>query len=123
MQFIKRGKGIALTLSKKKARKNVEDEDADEGQESFTSKHLPTAEELESWKDSYGSLLRAKPSQTLDIATYKVCESRSQYHIVKTLDAKKPRVAILPKCLASSFGIARPFDQRNFTFEAVTIGH
>ena len=123
VQFVKRGSGIALTLSKKKARKNVEADAGDEAQDTFTSKHLPSTEELDSWKDSYGSLLRAKPTQALDVATYKVCESHSQYHIVKTLETKKPRIAILPKCLATSFGISRPFDQREYTFEAVTVGH
>jgi len=120
VQFVKKGSGIALTLSKKTARKNLED--ADETMDTFTSKHLPTDEELESWTESYGSLLRSRPSKALEVETYKVCESRNQYHIVKTM-GMKPRVAILPKCLATSFGIARPFDQRDYTFEAVTIGH
>lgn len=50
-----------------------------------------------------------------------MCESRSNYYIVKTLNQKKPSVAILPKCLATSFGIALPFDQKDFSFDAITI--
>lgn len=67
--------------------------------------------------------MRAKPNALLEVAQYKVCESRSTYHILKTLDAKKPKIAILPKCLATSFGIARPFDQKDHVFEALTIAH
>lgn len=57
-----------------------------------------------------------------EVATYRVCESRSNFHIVKSLSQKKPTVAIMPKALSSSFGIALPFDQKDFSFEAVTIG-
>lgn len=28
---------------------------------------------------------------------------------------------MLPKCLATSYGIALPFDQKDFSFEAITI--
>jgi ribosomal protein S1 len=55
VQFIKKGSGIALTLSKKKATaKNPIIQDSGE---TFTEKHLPSAEELESLKSAYSSML------------------------------------------------------------------
>jgi len=55
VQFIKKGSGIALTLSKKKARaKNPTMQDSGE---TFTEKHLPSAEEFESLKSAYSSML------------------------------------------------------------------
>ena len=112
-----------MTLSKKKANQNLANQPDNSAQESLTVKYLPSAEELDSCRETYGILLRSKPNPLLDVATYKVCESRSHYHILKTLDTKKPKVAILPKCLASSFGITRPFEQRDYIFEAVIIAH
>ena len=72
-------------------------------------------------KSTYGSLLRNKSIKINDVAAFKVCESRSEYFVVKSLSAKKPQVAILPKILATSFGIARPFDSKDYSFEAVVI--
>ena len=120
--FVKKGSGIALTLSKKKVKGDTTGA-ADDQVETLVSKYLPSVEECESWQQSYGNLMRTKPSPVLDVATYKVCESRSNYHIVKTLDGKKPKIAILPKCLATSMAMARPFDKKDYTFEALTIAH
>ena len=125
--FVKKGKGIALTLSKKKAKKNVEDDEAKD--ESLTGKYLPSAsgEEMENLCSTYASLLKGKKAtgsapQVLDVIKYKVCESHANYYIVKALSKTKPSVAILPKCLSSSFGIALPFENKDFSFEAMTIG-
>ena len=125
--FVKKGSGIALTLSKKKAKKNVEDDEAKD--ESLTGKYLPSAsgEEMENLCSTYASLLKGKKAtgsapQVLDVIKYKVCESHANYYIVKALSKTKPSVAILPKCLSSSFGIALPFENKDFSFEAMTIG-
>lgn len=56
-----------------------------------------------------------------EVNTYRMCESKQAYYLVKTLNSKKPQVAVLPKCLASTFGISLPFDQKDFSFEAITI--
>ena len=62
------------------------------------------------------------PPSVLDVIKYKVCESRANFYIVKSLSSKKPTVAVLPRCLSSSFGIALPFEDKDFSFEAMTIG-
>lgn len=48
--FVKKGSGIALTLSKKKIKSKIEAADDTEQVESLTSRYLPTAEEIESSK-------------------------------------------------------------------------
>ena len=84
---------------------------------------MPSAEELESLTSAYSTLLKNKTAAGLnEVVTYRVCESRSTFHVLKSLNQKKPSVAIMPKALASSFGIALPFDQKDFSFEALTIG-
>ena len=127
--FVKKGKGIALTLSKKKAKKNMEEDEA-ATDESLTGKYLPSAsgEEMETLISTYSSLLKGKGFATssvptvMEIAKYKVCETQANYYIVKGTNSKKPCVALMPKCLSSSFGIALPFDNKDFSFEAMTIG-
>ena len=109
-------------MSKKKARKNSEAEV--ENEESLTTRYLPSDAELAELKQSYSSLLKCKhTTQVLDVVTYRVCESFQNFYIVKSLNSKKPAVAILPKCLLTSFGVARPFEMKDFSFEAVTIAH
>ena len=72
-------------------------------------------------KQTYASLIKKGSGQHPQLATYRVCESHATYHVVKSLNSKKPTVGILPKCLASSFGVALPFDQKDFSFEAMTV--
>lgn len=115
--FVKKGSGIALTLSKKKARKNAEEGD-DNNDDSLTAKYLP---EMESIATTYANLLRgAKVPQLLDVVKYKVCESKANFYVVKSLNSKKPSIAVLPKCLATSFAIAQPYENKDFSFEAMT---
>lgn len=117
---MKKGSGIALTLSKKKA--TAKNPVVEGSNDSLAEKHMPTGEELEGLKTSYATVLKNSGSTILnEVTTYRVCESRSNYYVVKTLNQKKPSVAVMPKCLASSFGIALPFDQKDFSFEAITI--
>ena len=120
--FVKKGSGIALTLSKKKAKKGEADDDAS-ARETLSGKYLPNEDEMKGIIESYQSLI-SKAAQPLpsDVSTYRVCESRSTYYIVKSVSSKKPRIAVLPKCLSTSFGIALPYDSKEFSFEAMTIG-
>jgi len=116
--FVKKSSGIALTLSKKKAKKNAIEEEGDF--ESLTDKFLPNDEEMAELKETYANLL-VKKNKGSEVATYRVCESRANYHVLKTVNSKKATIALLPKCLATSFGIALPFDLKEFSFEALTI--
>ena len=89
----------------------------------MTSKFMP---EIEDVITNYANLLASSKSsganlKLLDVTKYKVCESRNNLYIVKSLKSKRPCVAILPKCLASSFNIVLPFEDKDFSFEAMTI--
>ena len=53
--------------------------------------------------------------------SFRVCESKLNFFVVKTINEKKQKVAILPKCIVSSFDIALPLDQADFSFEAIVL--
>ena len=85
VHFVKKGSGIALTLSKKKAKKNVKDEQ--DSDDSLTGKYLA---DMETVLSTYANLLRgSKEPQVFDIVKYKVCESRANFYVVKSLKSKK----------------------------------
>lgn len=85
VQFVKKGSGIALTLSKKKA--TAKNPVIEGSNDSLAEKHLPAGEELEALKTSYATVLKNKSSAILnEVTTYRVCESRSTYYVVKTLN-------------------------------------
>lgn len=93
VQFVKKGKGIALTLSKKKARKNeADDQDGATESESLFTKYLPNDEDIQGIQKSYANLLKKGSSKAitpLEVQTYRVCESRATYHILKSTNLKK----------------------------------
>ena len=74
-------------------------------------------------KSTYSSFEKASNAESNvgKVLSFRVCESKPNYYIAKTIDEKKPKVAILPKCLVSSFDIVMPLDQANFSFEAIVL--
>lgn len=119
--FVKKGSGIALTLSKKKAKKGEADDEEVAG-ETLSEKYMPTEEECQGILKNHKSLInKTTLPVACEVARYRVCEARTNYYILKSVNPRKQRVAILPKCLATSFGIALPYDHKDFTFEAMTI--
>ena len=109
--FVKKGSGIALTLSKKKARQDGDV--AAKGTTNFDDilfeKSLPDEVELAKLAKTYSSMLKSE-NEMCKIDKYRVAESRQSYYIVKSTNKKSPSIGLLPKVLATSFGLVRPFD-------------
>ena len=120
--FVKAQSKIALTLNKKKARENAPKIDSSVSADSFTQKVLPAEDEVEDIKKQYASQIQELKS--LEVRKYRVCETRSGYSLVKSIDANiKRTIAILPQALQSSFGLHRPWAQiADHSFECVSIG-
>ena len=55
---------------------------------------------------------------------FRCVENKGNYFLVKTvLSEKKNKIAILPKCLVSSFGISLPLGSLEFTFDGLILEH
>lgn len=44
-------------------------------------------------------------------------ENKRKYYVLKTILEKKEKIAILPKPLASSFGVTLPLEDADFSFK------
>lgn len=115
MLFNKKGSGLALTLDKKKARiaENVGNND-----QQTLSNFLPTDDESVELKQTYNSLLKHQADCVGKVMTFKVCDQRQNFYVIKSVLEKKQKFAVLPKPLSSAFGVSLPLDDQTFTFEA-----
>ena len=109
--FVKKGSGIALSLNKKTARKGKTD-DGEENERSLLTTYFPQGDELAEIKEKYSAFEKHRGSESNvgKVYNFRVCESKENYYVAKTIDEKKQKVAILPKCVVSSFDIALPLD-------------
>lgn len=55
--------------------------------------------------------------------TFKIVEAKQNYYIVQSVLEKKEKIAILPKPLATAFGVSLPLDDPEFTFEGHIFDH
>lgn len=110
--FNKKGSGLALTLDKKKARVVV-----DKGNDKTLDEYLPTEEEVAVLLETYSSYIKHSTDCVGKTFTWKVAESKSNYYVLKSVLEKKTKVAILPKPLASAFGLSLQLDSNDFNFE------
>ena len=120
--FVKKGSGMALTLNKKSARKGQEEEDQAESK-SILESYFPNSEQLAQIKSTYSQFQKASQSENLvgRVFTFRVTEAKENYYVVKTIEDKKTKVAILPKCLVSSFGVVLPLEESDFSFKAIVL--
>ena len=112
--FKKRDKGIALTLSKKKAKAVNEDDAgqaAEEGLSTLDSKYFPSEEQIEMLLENerYSAMAKATKDVGLvgKVNQFRILDTDESkpYHIVKSVDAAKKSknfLAILPKCLITN---------------------
>lgn len=86
------------------------------------AKYWPTEDELTTIKQSSAALLKESNKEELvgQIMQWRCVETKANYLIVKTSD-KRPKIAILPKCLISSFGITLPIADSTFSFDGLVI--
>ena len=110
--FKKKDKGVALTMSKKKAK--AEDEDTGSA-ETIESAFMPNDEQLEALlsNDKYSTMMKATkdPALLTQVNQFRVVEEDSKYYVVKSLDAVKKSknfIAILPKCLCGYQNLSNP---------------
>jgi len=114
--FKKKGKGLALTLSKKKAKADpVEDEEAKDASskgKTIETGHVPTEEEVEQlFKTSKLSTLVKASKDTSLVGTvhkFRILENKESdaYYIVKSVSSSKKSkafAAIVPKCLVTNY--------------------
>lgn len=113
--FNKKGSGLALTLDKKKARKTDE---AAIGDQRTLSSYLPTDDETIELKYTYNSLLKHSSDCVGKVMTFKVCDQRQNFYVIKSVLEKKQKFAILPKPLSAALGVSLPLDDQTFAFEA-----
>jgi len=111
--FNKKGSGLALTLDKKKARA----EKVSEADSKTLADWLPTEEEFTQIKEAYSSLSKNNLECVGKTFTWKIVESKANYYVLRSVLDKKAKFAILPKPLASCFGLSLQLDQEDFTFE------
>ena len=69
-------------------------------------------------KTTYNQFLKASQSDTLvgRVFTFRVSEAKENFYIVKTIEDKKVKIGIMPKCLVSSFGVILPLEESDFSF-------
>jgi len=79
---------------------------------------MPTEEESAELRQTYNSLLKQSADSVGKVMTFKVCEQRQNYYVIKSVLEKKQKFAVLPKPLSSAFGVSLPLDDQTFTFEA-----
>jgi hypothetical protein len=115
--FNKKGKGLALTLDKKKAR---ESKDKDEVVKSL-QEYLPTDEEFVKLKEQYSSYVKHSGDCVSQQFTFKVVETHSNFYVLKTVLDKKTKFGVMPKPLASAFGLSLQLDSEHFTFEGFVV--
>jgi len=78
---------------------------------------LPTEEEWTEISESYKSRIKHSADSVGKSFTWKVCETKSNYYILKSVLEKKTKLAFLPKPLASAFGLSLQLDEEDFTFD------
>ena len=111
--FKKKDKGVALTMSKKKARAEIKDDGkTDEASsKSMDNSFLPTEEQLEDilGNEKYASLLKASKDKALVEKThqFRILEDdeAKSYCILKCIDPEKKSktfIGILPRCLMTN---------------------
>lgn len=119
--FNKKKSGLALTLDKKKAKKqNAESSD------NYLDKFGPSEEDIKVILETYSTMIKEskKEEHVGQVFQFRCVENKGSYFVAKTVLAeKKNKIAILPKCLVSSFGITLPLSQPQFTFEGLVLEH
>jgi ribosomal protein S1 len=109
--FKKKDKGVALTLSKKKAKAESDKNKIDETTHQTIESHfLPTDEVVEQMvsEGKYATALKASRDEGLvgKVNRFRIIESFETYHVVRSTDAEKKSknfIGLLPKCLVSNF--------------------
>lgn len=117
--FYKPDSGVALTLDKKKTKK-----DKKVTADDYLVKFGPNEEEMAQLKETYSSMLKESAKESLigQTLTFRCVGTKAGYHVVKTGD-KKAKVGILPKCLLGSFGITLPMNDPTVTMEGIVVEH
>jgi thiol-disulfide isomerase/thioredoxin len=111
--FKKADKGLALTMSKKKAKATGDDVSKDH-YKTLENNFLPNEEEMEQILSNtkYSTMLKQSRDSELvgQVLTFRLLESPEDeergFYIVKSLDAEKKSknfIGLLPKCLVSNF--------------------
>lgn len=131
--FKKKDKGVALTLSKKKARAEVKDESKNDkaSSKNLDSYYLPNEEQLEEIlnNEKFSSLLKTSRDKDLVTKThqFRVLEDdeSKNYCIVKCVDPEKKSkafIAILPRCLMSNNpGLSLSISESDFTCKGLIL--
>jgi hypothetical protein len=120
--FNKKKSGLALTLDKKRAKKSNDKVDVKETFESY----LPNAEDAKSLKKTYKTLLSKQDNEQLigKSFNFKIADEKDNYYVVKSEkdESSKTRVvAVVPKCLAQSCGIAMPLNAADFRCQGLVL--
>ena len=131
--FKKKDKGVALTMSKKKARAEIKDDGkTDEASsKSMDNSFLPTEEQLEDilGNEKYASLLKASKDKALVEKThqFRILEDdeAKSYCILKCIDPEKKSktfIGILPRCLmTNNQGITLNISDPEFTCKGLVL--
>ena len=118
----KKNSGLALTTDRKKAKQK--DEGADSKDQTVFESFLPTESEALKIRTTYAKFMKASSDKNLvgTLLSFRVTEElHDNFYILKTIEPKQQKIAVLPKCLASSFGLALPMDKIEFKFEGLVV--
>jgi hypothetical protein len=121
--FKKKDKGVALTLSKKKAKV----EEVDQGSaETIEGAYMPNDEELDGIvsNEKYSTMMKATKDASLvgSVSQFRILEENAKYCVVKSLDAVKKSknfIGVVPKCLCGS----RDMTNHESTFKGLILDH
>jgi len=118
--FNKKNQGVALTLDKKKAKK-----EKDILTDSYLAKYGPSEEEASLLKQTYSAFTKESSKEDLvgQSLSLRCVETKAGYFVVKTSSEKRAKFGVVPKCLVSSFGINLPLNDASFVFNGVVIEH
>jgi predicted RNA-binding protein with RPS1 domain len=112
--FKKKDKGVALTLSKKKAKADKEDDKEDQSM-TLESSFLPNDEELEKIvsNEKYSTMIKSTRDPTLvgQVNLFRILNEHDNFYVLKSLDASKKSknfIGLLPKCFISSQNVSHP---------------
>ena len=121
--FKKKDKGVALTMSKKKAKADRE-ENQDDSAQTIETAFLPNDEDLEKLlaNDKYSTMLKASKDSALvgQVFQFRILDEQDKFCIVKSLNASKKSknfIGLLPKCLSGSLMLSSP----DFTCEGLIL--
>lgn len=120
--FNKKKSGLALTDSKKRARKNIAEADVSAPTDTFES-YLPTEEEAAKIKQNHARMVKnsSDPNLVGTLLMFRVTDEQHEHFFMLKSTEKSPKIAVLPKCSISSFGVNLPLDNPEFTFEGLIV--